>query len=33
MFPKINGYKRDFDETKFVFFDKGDELVETCNKV
>ena len=32
--PRMNAYKRDFDETKFMFFlIKNDELLEKYNEI
>ena len=33
MLPKISAYRRDFDETKYMSFDKNDELLEKYNKI
>ena len=34
MLPKLRAYRRDFDETKYMFFlNKDDELLEKYNKI
>ena len=33
MFPKMSAYRGVFEKTKYVFFDKNDELQEKYNEI
>ena len=29
----MSAYRRDFDETEYVFFEKDNEILEKCNEI